>query len=192
MRNIIGKKCGSVWAIGYNLMKNDDRYIITYCECGKYFEVLIDEFLKEDYTHKECKENKKSSIINKTYGKWKAVERVENRKTMPYYKCVCECGNSKEIAYSNLISGASKSCGCDKPAKEKKEKVKGEKGRPNKTDEPNFNQLIIKFKGKMAEEWLKHNDPRYPGYVGPLEPVKDAEPTAPLAVAVVAPWTPNA
>lgn len=52
-------------------------------------------------------------ITWKTFWRLKVLSRG---KTTPshniYYLCRCECGNEKEIAYSSLTSGISKSCWC--------------------------------------------------------------------------------
>lgn len=52
-------------------------------------------------------------LTGKTFWRLKVLSRG---KTTPsnniYYHCECECGKKKEIAYSSLTSGISKSCGC--------------------------------------------------------------------------------
>lgn len=52
-------------------------------------------------------------ITNKKYGRL-TVEGLDhiNEKGASYWKCRCECGTTKIIAKSNLISGGNKSCGC--------------------------------------------------------------------------------
>lgn len=169
--DIIGQKRGKLWAIAYNLVRNDKNYIIVYCECGKYNEITLSDFedAKCECDKKEIKENK---LEGKIFGKWKILERAENRKKMAYYKCICECGTEKEIAYSNLISGAAKSCGC----------LKGKK--VNDIEEININELMQKGKGIFAKKFL--DQVKAKGTSG-FEAV-EADATRLVDVPLVAPW----
>jgi len=53
-------------------------------------------------------------LINETvnkYGRLKPVELIRKEKKN-FWKCVCDCGNTKLVTQGNLKSGAIKSCGC--------------------------------------------------------------------------------
>lgn len=56
--------------------------------------------------------------LKKRFGKLTVVERREyptNKGTNKYMaKCLCDCGNIKEILVKNLVNGRTKSCGCSK------------------------------------------------------------------------------
>lgn len=62
-------------------------------------------------------------LVDKKYGKLTVVEDLGytkldgSRATSRYLKCLCECGNAVVVAYSNLTSGSTKSCGCNKNKK---------------------------------------------------------------------------
>lgn len=59
-------------------------------------------------------------LKNKVFGKLTVIELFEirrysstrNTQTKPYWKCLCECGNHKNIRAEHLVSGKIISCGC--------------------------------------------------------------------------------
>lgn len=51
-------------------------------------------------------------LTGQEFGRWKVVDRAENRGITLYWNCICACDNEKEVAGSSLVSGDSKSCGC--------------------------------------------------------------------------------
>ena len=105
------------------------RYCLCRCEnCGEIRKVQYYKVTHNNY--KDCpkckqrnrtiyKVNKKikNDLTGKIFGKLKVLYRVENHiqpsgieKVM--YRCLCECGNEKNIASSHLVSGHTQSCGC--------------------------------------------------------------------------------
>ncbi len=46
------------------------------------------------------------------FGRWIVLSFAEQRGGMRLWNCVCECGTTRQVAYNNLYSGGSKSCGC--------------------------------------------------------------------------------
>lgn len=50
--------------------------------------------------------------IGKKFGKLTVIKLSRRTPKKYYVWCRCECGNEKEIATSDLISGRTKSCGC--------------------------------------------------------------------------------
>ena len=56
---------------------------------------------------------KAKNIIGEKFGRLTVIERIANGKNgQSRWLCRCECGNLKEVQYSNLQSGQVKSCGC--------------------------------------------------------------------------------
>lgn len=51
-------------------------------------------------------------LSGKVIGRLKVIERVPDKPVVPYWRCVCSCGNEVEVQGSNLRSGHTKSCGC--------------------------------------------------------------------------------
>jgi hypothetical protein len=52
---------------------------------------------------------------NKKFGKLLVIDYVgTNKRGEKLWRCVCDCGNEKNVKSYNLNSGHTKSCGCDK------------------------------------------------------------------------------
>lgn len=63
-------------------------------------------------TSNKAKEiNKKDKLEGKRFGKLKVLS-VYKKGKYKKYKCICDCGNTTDVYYSNLISGRTVSCGC--------------------------------------------------------------------------------
>lgn len=56
---------------------------------------------------------KVENCIGKKYGKLTILKEERDDRNFIFYLCKCECGNEKKVYRSNLISGKTKSCGCD-------------------------------------------------------------------------------
>jgi ABC-type molybdenum transport system ATPase subunit/photorepair protein PhrA len=56
--------------------------------------------------------NNKANLSGKKYGHWQIKKYVRTVGNSPTYKCECDCGTKKVVHIRNLLSGASKSCGC--------------------------------------------------------------------------------
>lgn len=54
----------------------------------------------------------KYNIINQKFDRWTAINFAFIKKNVPYWECLCDCGNIKFISVYSLIKGKSKSCGC--------------------------------------------------------------------------------
>lgn len=90
------------------------------CSCGK--QKLIRNSDVNSGRTKSCgclrkrvlSEINSADLTNKTFGYWKVLYRVEGQTGHgSIWHCRCEnCGTEKDIQYSNLVNGKSKSCGC--------------------------------------------------------------------------------
>lgn len=57
--------------------------------------------------------NKKyKDITGKKFGRLTAINPVRKEKYGIIWNCQCECGNFKEVLYTHLIDGGTRSCGC--------------------------------------------------------------------------------
>jgi len=93
------------WSLeAYNYLVADVTKGIVYCvSCHRMVEINI-----ADHPNMQacsCTSEKK------TYGKWTIIGGAEKRKTKRYVLAKCDCGREREVAYSNLVTGASTSCG---------------------------------------------------------------------------------
>ena len=58
--------------------------------------------------------------IGARYGRWGVIDfgtRASESRARPYYLCVCDCGDKREVNLRLLENGQSKSCGCLKKEK---------------------------------------------------------------------------
>lgn len=55
---------------------------------------------------------KKKDIIGERFGRYKVVSFAQKRGNYPFYNCLCDCGNTKEVNYYNLVNKQTNSCGC--------------------------------------------------------------------------------
>jgi hypothetical protein len=54
----------------------------------------------------------REDLTGRTFGRLTAKEFAEKRKSGPYWRCECECGNSVVVWAANLKRGSTRSCGC--------------------------------------------------------------------------------
>lgn len=76
----------------------------------KVVEIFEGKF-DEKYKNKEEREDNYSGLINNRYGRL-VVKSVFKKDAYVKCKCLCDCGNTTDVYYSNLISGRTVSCGC--------------------------------------------------------------------------------
>lgn len=83
------------------------------CDCGTTAEVLGQNL--RNGSSKSCgclcvlPEEK---YLGKTFNRLTVINRAEDQNLCAMMNCVCTCGNYTKVAYSNLVSGSVKSCGC--------------------------------------------------------------------------------
>jgi len=51
-------------------------------------------------------------LTSQRFGKLVVIERVQNQRHQPMWKCQCECGSTPIIRGAQLRSGITRSCGC--------------------------------------------------------------------------------
>lgn len=56
-------------------------------------------------------------MINERFGAWRVLELVNRKRNGATYRCRCDCGTERVVSASNLTSGRSLSCGCQKSAR---------------------------------------------------------------------------
>lgn len=87
-------------------------------------------------------------LVGKKFCKLLVIERaLNNVRGRAQWKCICDCGNTTEVASDKLVSGRTKSCGCAK-SKHIYEDLTGRK----------FGRLtVIEYKGQKKDHivlWL--------------------------------------
>lgn len=120
-KDLTGKIFGELKAI-----KNTDKYYhkrpmwLCLCSCGNYIEMSSARLLSENTKSCGClksilykKENSKN--IGKKFNKLlieDIIYKYAKNETLSIAKCLCDCGNKKNIKLSAVVSGNTKSCGC--------------------------------------------------------------------------------
>ena len=68
-------------------------------------------------------ENKFEDLSGRKYGRWTVLRRADNTLNWNHimWWCLCECGYEARVQGKSLRSGRSKSCGCLKTEKVKKQ-----------------------------------------------------------------------
>ena len=65
------------------------------------------------------------NIINQRFGRLTVIERIENTKDgKAQFKCLCDCGQYKNVRATSLRNGDTKSCGCLRSDKSKRRLTK--------------------------------------------------------------------
>ena len=91
------------------------------CDCGNLCEVAGDSLRSGQTQSCGCLVKERSRIANlhdltgQKFGKLTAIE-IDEELTLKnkriFWKCKCDCGNYYSTGSSNLVTGATKSCGC--------------------------------------------------------------------------------
>jgi hypothetical protein len=124
-KDLTDKKFGKLSVIEYSGKKKDGRSIWKcLCDCGNEKYVpgsnLINGTTKSCgcLTRERASDWGKSSFIDisgEIFGKLIVIERISNNKHgQVMFKCLCDCGNYMETVGGGLITGNTRSCGCQK------------------------------------------------------------------------------
>ena len=103
---------------------NSKRVAWNYeCECGNKRSALSHNLLSGSTTHCGCSPKgprahflktgqRHSKHVGARSGKLVATEYIVDEKKRQLLKCLCDCGNTPTVLYSNFTTGKQKSCGC--------------------------------------------------------------------------------
>ena len=67
----------------------------------------------------------KPSPLGTVYGRLTVIEHLGTRENKSWVKCMCECGNEKEVRDKSLKKGRTKSCGCLNYELNQERKIRG-------------------------------------------------------------------
>lgn len=121
VKDITGRQFGRLTALNRLDKKKGSSYLWRCrCSCGKETEVSVNALLSGKIqscgcTRVERMQNRAVDIRGKTFGMLTALEPLDRRyQNSVLWKCRCSCGNECEVAYNQLVSGNTTSCGCKK------------------------------------------------------------------------------
>ena len=82
------------------------------CDCGRS-KIIDGKSLRSGATT-SCGCNKQKDITGYKFGKLTAIRIIgQDKYSRNIWECLCDCGNTTEVMIGNLISGNTKSCGCN-------------------------------------------------------------------------------
>jgi hypothetical protein len=118
--DLTGKRFGRLIAVErLQRFNNKSTYYKCLCDCGKSKEIRSNHLtmgatnscgcLQKEMRGKSSEKN----LVGERFGRLVVLERLplySGKRT--FYKCLCDCDNTKNIVGTSLISGITKSCGC--------------------------------------------------------------------------------
>jgi hypothetical protein len=141
--DLVNKKFGKLTVIERYIDETTLKYKCSYwlcrCDCGKTRIIRGTSLIEGDTKSCGCliSEMKSTVIIGKIYGKLKALNKTEIKNGEAFYECQCECGNIVEVRGGNLVTGGSKSCGCQRTRTRIDKSIAGESA---------FNHIYANYK----------------------------------------------
>ena len=115
--NLTGLEIGKLTAIRFHHAhpKTGASWWLCECECSK--QIVRPAYHLQNGTPTSCGCSRKSvntkNIVGKRFGHLTVVERAATSKDHhATWRCVCDCGNEKNVISNSLVSGNVKTCGC--------------------------------------------------------------------------------
>lgn len=104
-----------------------NKFVVWHCvcDCGVETDVVSSSLLGGVtkscgcYSREKTSERQLRNLIGQRFGKLVVEHEIKERKNgRVYWRCICDCGNEKDIYSGSLLEGKSRSCGCvwHKPA----------------------------------------------------------------------------
>lgn len=81
------------------------------CSCGKE-KLVLGTYLVNGKS-KSCGHKDLTDIVDKIFNSWHVDSYAYKKNKHNYYNCTCTCGSKAVVLRENLLTGKSKSCGCD-------------------------------------------------------------------------------
>lgn len=119
--DLTGKRFNKLLVISQAPSKYSKTHWNCQCDCGNKT-IVSGSGLKSGHTQScGCYQDEVASNTHyvdqsgKKFGMLKVIKRIENSNTgIVRFKCLCDCGNTTEVASGHLLSGNIQSCGCYK------------------------------------------------------------------------------
>lgn len=118
--DITGMKFNKLMVIGFAGRKNRKSYYKCICDCGNAVIVYQRNIVSGKTKSCGCYQAEKNwsvhfvDVTGKRWGKLVAVGFFKRINRRTFWIMQCDCGNVKNIALENLLSGNVNSCGCIK------------------------------------------------------------------------------
>lgn len=118
MNNLIGERFGRLLVVEYLGTNQLGRHYRAACKCGGVWEGAGIKLTRRYGATKSCgclhALNKLNDLTGQTFGRLTVVEFASHCHESGHVKwlCKCECGTFKKCFASDMVSGATMSCGC--------------------------------------------------------------------------------
>lgn len=112
--DIVGQKFEKLQVVSFSKNIGKHYFYNVKCDCGNTKLVRKSDLLYKKTTSCGCKQKTSNIIPGSKYNKLTIIEQVKTEKAGIFLKCSCDCGNIKIIKQSNILSGQTTSCGCNK------------------------------------------------------------------------------
>ena len=117
---VSGQIFGRLTVVEFAYSKKKQRYWKCNCECGQVIITPASRLMNGGTQSCGCLQRQRASEANlldltpgQVFGKLTILEYDHTSKhNHRYWKCLCDCGNSKVLSVSEVMSGKVKSCGC--------------------------------------------------------------------------------
>ena len=125
-QNLVGKRFGRLLVINQAedyIIGNNSHYYTRWqcqCDCGKIVDVMQNKLISGRTTSCGCFRKETTSkrrtrdLRGERFGKLVVLEKVKGKDTRSaWWLCQCDCGCTTITRSSYLVSGDTKSCGCE-------------------------------------------------------------------------------
>lgn len=124
-KNLTGRRFGKLIAIRPTDERKDGSVVWEcQCDCGNTVFVPNGHLVKGITTSCGCMKGEKTGkrLVGKRFGMLTVIRPTDERKYGSIvWECRCDCGNTAFVLGSSLVKGRTKSCGCLKRGRAKKE-----------------------------------------------------------------------
>ena len=114
-QDLTGQKFGRLTVLSRadNEQNGNTRWLCQ-CDCGKQKTVLGSSLVSGHTKSCGCNQHSRiaQDLTGQKFGRLTVLSQADNQNGRSRWLCQCECGKQKTILTSSLISGNTKSCGC--------------------------------------------------------------------------------
>lgn len=113
--DLTGRRSGRLTIIRPTDGRSRSRSIIWECRCDCGNTVFVPAHRLTDESTKSCGCLYRKNLAGQRFGMLTAIQpTTERRDAQIVWECKCDCGNTAYVRSHCLISGKTKSCGCNR------------------------------------------------------------------------------
>lgn len=123
IHNLTGRRFGKLTVLSITEKRMDSGSVVWLCrcDCGNVADVSARRLVRGKVKSCGClSAPPPKNYIGKKFGRLTVTEYIgrkrkiteNSKRTDTYWRCLCECGNTVDVAQAGLQSGSTQSCGC--------------------------------------------------------------------------------